>query len=209
MNITIEKDKVIIDGVEYIRWGKSEEITEIKEVKTEDNILNHSNLINLVKTFESFFQKAYRCPAGVPTIGYGTIKYSDGRSVQLGETISKEQAEVELNREIEEKWNGIKGLILVPLNVNQKDALVSFAYNCGVQAFKTSTLLKKINANQLDDVPNQLMKWVNANGKALPGLWRRRLAESLLFMGIKEIPSKYDNDYANMKYFPADWKKYI
>ncbi len=71
---------------------------------------------------------------------------------------------------------------------------MSFAYNCGVQAFKNSTLLKKINANQLDEVPNQLMKWINANGKALPGLWRRRLAEALLFMGIKEIPSKYDND---------------
>ena len=139
----------------------------------------------------------------------GTIKYSNGKNVQLGETITKEQAEIELNREIEEKWNGIKGLILVPLNVNQQDALVSFAYNCGVQAFKNSTLLKKINANQLDEVPNQFMKWINANGKALPGLWRRRLAEALLFMGIKEIPSKYDNDYANMKYFPADWKKYI
>ena len=100
-------------------------------------------------------------------------------------------------------------MIKIPLTVNQQDALVSFAYNCGVQGFKNSTLLKKINANQLDEVPNQLMKWVNANGKALPGLWRRRLAEALLFMGIKEIPTKYDNDYANMKYFPADWKKYI
>ena len=206
MQIIIETNKVIIDGVEYIKWQKTE---EVQEIKIEDNILNHSNLINLVKTFESFFSKAYRCPAGVTTIGYGTIKYSNGKNVQLGETITKEQAEIELNREIEEKWNGIKGLILVPLNVNQQDALVSFAYNCGVQAFKNSTLLKKINANQLDEVPNQLMKWINANGKALPGLWRRRLAEALLFMGIKEIPAKYDNDYANMKYFPADWKKYI
>ena len=118
MQIIIETNKVIIDGVEYIKWQKTE---ESQEVKIEDNILNHSNLINLVKTFESFFSKAYRCPAGVTTIGYGTIKYSNGKNVQLGETITKEQAEIELNREIEEKWNGIKGLILVPLNVNQQD----------------------------------------------------------------------------------------
>jgi hypothetical protein len=69
-------------------------------------------------------------------------------------------------------------MVKQPLTQNQFDVLVDFAYNAGVGALKSSTLLKKVNAAQFDAVPAELMKWTKGGGKVLPGLVRRRQAES-------------------------------
>ena len=135
--------------------------------------------------------------------------YKNGKAVKQGETITQEEATIEMNYEIEEKANNISKYIKVKLNTNQLDALVSFAYNCGVAAFKNSTLLKKLNTGDYSAVPNELMKWINASGKPQPGLWRRRLAEGLLWRGITQIPTKYDTNFASIKYFPSNWKNYL
>ena len=69
--------------------------------------------------------------------------------------------------------------------------------------------MKKLNAGNFEAIPNELMKWINASGKPQPGLWRRRLAEALLWQGITQIPKKYDKNFASIKYFPNNWKNYL
>lgn len=194
------------------------EVSEVNEVNEEDNntmdnqINNHEQLIRLVKHFESFYPKAYLDPVKIPTIGYGTIRYKNGNKVKLGDTITKSEAINEMLHELNQKYNSIKSHIKVDLNTNQIDALVSFAYNVGEGALINSTLLKKVNEGKFDEVPSQFMRWINAGGKPLPGLWRRRLAESMLFQGLlNKVPdsSKIPKNYADIKYFPNDYTRFV
>lgn len=207
MQLQIFENKIIKDGIVFL----PEELSEPEENKNSDenNILKHINLINLIKHFEGFYSKSYVCEGGKWTIGYGTVIYKSGKAVKQGETITEEQAIIEMNHELEEKANNILKNIKVELNTNQLDAIVSFTYNCGVAAFKNSTLLKKLNTGDYSAVPNELMKWINASGKPQPGLWRRRLAEGLLWQGITKIPTRYDKNFASIKYFPSNWKNYL
>ena len=207
MQLQIFENKIIKDNIVFIPKDLNNSVENTNNA--ESDILKHINLINLIKHFEGFKPKAYVCEGGKWTIGYGTTIYMTGKAVKEGETITHEQAVIEMNHEIEEKAAGIMKYVKVNLNVNQIDTLVSFAYNCGVTAFKNSTLLKKLNAGDYAAVPNELMKWINASGMPQPGLWRRRLAEALLWQGITQIPKKYDKNFANMKYFPANWKNYL
>lgn len=138
--------------------------------------------IELIKQFEGFFSKAYLCPASVPTIGFGTIKYQTGKKVQLGETITMEQAEDELMYELKKICMVFKANV----NQNQFDALVSFAYNLGTGALLNSTLFKKVRANPNDPtIRDEFMKWnkarVGGKLKELKGLTRRRKAEADLY----------------------------
>mgnify|MGYP003136316221 FL=1 len=119
---------------------------------------------------------AYKCPAGVWTIGYGHIK-----GVSEGMTITQEQAEQMLLDELIEYENYINELVTVPLSQNQFDALVSWVYNLGPANLKSSTLLKVLNSNDFEGVPAQIVRWNKANGKVLEGLTRRREAEAELF----------------------------
>ena len=138
--------------------------------------------IELIKQFEGFFPDAYLCPASVPTIGFGTIKYQNGNKVHLGEKITIEQAEDELMYELKKIC-----MVFKPnLNQNQFDALVSFAYNLGTGALLNSTLYKKVKANPNDvSIRDEFMKWnkarVNGKLKELKGLTRRRKAEADLY----------------------------
>ena len=118
----------------------------------------------------------------------------------------------QLIRLVNQKFKAIRDSIKVPLNTNQWDALLSFAYNVGEGALKNSTLLKKVNEGNFDEVPSQFMRWINAGGRPLAGLWRRRLAEALLFQGkLYKIPesSKIPTDYASIKYFPEEYNQYV
>lgn len=138
--------------------------------------------VQLVKSFEGCFLNAYLCPAKVWTIGYGSTKYQNGNPVKQGDKITQKEAETLLSDTLDEFSNGVSKLIKVELNDNQFSALVSFAFNLGVGALSKSTLLKKVNANQNDKTIEQdFMKWVNAGGKKLNGLVRRRTAESKLY----------------------------
>lgn len=139
------------------------------------------NGLNLIKKFEGFYPKAYLCPAKVPTIGYGTIRYFNGNKVKIGDVITEEQATIELSEYIKKDEAVINGLGL-NLNQNQFDALISFTYNLGMTNFLSSTLLKKIRVSKNDpSIKNEFMKWVKAGGKTLNGLIRRREEEAKLY----------------------------
>lgn len=133
--------------------------------------------IDLIKEFEGFRARAYMCPANVLTIGYGHTK-----SCQPGQVISMARGEQLLKEDLKRFENAVNVLVKVPLNQNQFDALVSFAFNVGVNAFKNSTLLRVLNQGNYDRASSELMRWVNGGGKKLPGLVRRRKAEKALFL---------------------------
>ena len=132
--------------------------------------------INLIKHFEGCELEAYKCPAGVWTIGYGHIK-----GVQQGDVITEQQADDMLVEELEEYDNYLHNLVNCPLNQNQFDALVSWVYNLGSSNLQASTLLKVLNAGDYAGVPAQMLRWNKAGGKVLEGLTRRRQAEADLF----------------------------
>ena len=132
--------------------------------------------INLIKHFEGCELNAYKCPAGVWTIGYGHIK-----GVSEGMSITQEQAEQMLLDELKEYENYINELVTVNLSQNQFDALVSWVYNLGPANLQSSTLLKVLNSGDYSGVPAQIERWNKAGGKVLEGLIRRREAESALF----------------------------
>lgn len=138
--------------------------------------------INLIKEFEGLSLTAYLCPAGVPTIGYGTTIYPNGERVKIGQHCNEEDATKYLMQEICRKSINISNYFTKPLTDNQYGALLSFAYNLGEGSLKQSTLLKKVNANPNDpSIANEFKKWVHANGKKLQGLVRRREAEAKLY----------------------------
>lgn len=134
----------------------------------------------LVKEFEGLRLKAYRCPAGIWTIGYG----STGKAVHEGLTITAEQAEEWLKRDLARFEKRVSVLVIVPLNQSQFDALVSFDFNTG--ALGRSTLLRLLNRGEYETVPAELAKWTRGGGKVLPGLVRRRAAEAALFTSKPE-----------------------
>jgi lysozyme len=141
------------------------------------------NCINLIKLFEGYKVKAYLCPAGVVTIGWGSTMYTDGRKIKMGDTISEQQAEQMLMWELKNKSIALHGLIL---NQNQFDSCLSFIYNVGIGAFAKSTLKKKILANPNDPtIKDEFMKWnkarVGGELMELKGLTRRRTAEAELY----------------------------
>jgi lysozyme len=138
--------------------------------------MSQGGLDNLLKKFEGCKLKAYRCPAGVCTIGYGHTSAAGTPEVTDGMTITQAQADDILKRDIVKYEISVMDLVKVPLTQNQFDVLVDFAYNAGVGNLKSSTMLKKINSGNLDMVPSELMKWTKGGGKVLPGLVRRRQA---------------------------------
>ena len=153
---------------------------------------NESGL-SLIKSFEGLRLKAYKCPAGVWTIGYGHT----GKDVKPGMIITEEQAEEYLRQDLERFEKGVDDLVEVDINENQYSALVSLAYNIGLGNFKKSTLLKLINKgnqNELEAVHSQFKRWVWAGSQILPGLQRRREAEFKLYSTPESIDDFYKCD---------------
>ena len=143
-----------------------------------------NNGLNLIKEFEGFSSAPYLCPAGVPTIGYGNTFYEDGTKVTLKDKPITEQRATELLEFIANKTfsENINKVVKVPLNQNQFDALVSFAYNIGNKNFNWSTLLKKLNQSDYEGASLEFGRWNQANGKILNGLVLRRQKEKELFL---------------------------
>lgn len=136
--------------------------------------------LGLVKSSEGFRANAYPDPAtgGVPwTIGYGFTK-----GVKRGDKITLADADARLIREYDEYEAGVRKQVKVPLSANQLGALVCFAFNVGLGALKTSTLLRLLNGGHYDQVPAQLARWNKANGKVMGGLTSRRALEAALFV---------------------------
>jgi len=137
---------------------------------------------DLIKQFEGCKLKAYKCPAGLDTIGYGNTWYPDGTKIKPGDVITQERAIELLDIIVEDFAKKVKPLIKQNLTDNNFSALVSFAYNTGVTNLKSSTLLKKVNADPKDpSIKAEFMKWVRANDKVLNGLVKRREAEAKLY----------------------------
>lgn len=137
---------------------------------------------DLIISFEGIRLEAYKCPAGVWTIGVG----STVPVVHPGEVITKQQALARFDKDLSKFENAVDRLVKVTLTQNQFDALVSFTFNVGEGALAKSTLLKKLNAGQYDAVPAELMKWTKGGGKELPGLVRRRRAEAAMWRDVDE-----------------------
>ena len=134
--------------------------------------------LSLIKKFEGCELEAYKCAAGVWTIGYGSTN-----NVKEGMEISQERAEMLLLEDVEVFEESVNKLVEVPLEQNQFDALVSWTFNLGSTNLKNSTLLKVLNDKDYEGVPAQIKRWNKAGGKVLQGLIRRREAEALLFEG--------------------------
>ena len=132
--------------------------------------------LDLIKQFEGLYLNAYRCPAGVPTIGYGHTA-----GVAMGQTITQQQADDYLRRDVRQFARAVARLVTVPLTQGQFDALVSFAFNLGEGALAQSTLLRLLNAGDYAGAAAQFDRWNKAGGRVLPGLVRRRAAERALF----------------------------
>ena len=134
--------------------------------------------IDLIKGFEGLVSKAYLCPAGVWTIGYGHTK-----AVKQGMVISELQADYFLKEDLTVFENYLNSIGLgTKLNQNQFDALISWTFNVGTTAVNNSTLLKLVCANPNNEsIRNEFAKWVYSKGKKLPGLVRRREAEANLY----------------------------
>lgn len=133
---------------------------------------------DLIKKFEGCRLKAYKCPAGIWTIGYGHT----GPDVKEGLTITNYQAGALLVGDLHKFENAIKLCVRVPLIQNQFDALVAFTFNVGAGALQKSTLLKKLNAGDYTGAANEFLKWDKAGGVTLSGLTTRRKEERELFL---------------------------
>ena len=132
----------------------------------------------LIKKFEGCELTAYQDSVDVWTIGYGHTK-----GVEDGQEITQEEAEEMLASELDEYEGYINDLVECDLEQCQFDALVAWVYNLGPTNLRSSTMLKRLNSNDLEDVPSQIKRWNKAGGKVLKGLVRRREAEALLFEG--------------------------
>ena len=150
--------------------------------------------INLVKRFEGLHKLnennqvvAYKCPAGVWTIGWGHTA-----GVKEGDVVTISDCENFLRQDLEECGQVIKRNVKVPLTQAQFDSLASFIFNLGAGNFKSSTLLKKLNKGSYDEVPEQLLRWnkarVDGSLTELRGLTRRRTAEATLFTVDYPLP---------------------
>ena len=139
-----------------------------------------ANGINLICGFEGLELKAYDDGVGVWTIGYGTT-IVNGIKVKKGDTCTIEQAKSYMVQDLKKFESAVDTSVKVTITQNQFDALVSLAYNIGTGAFKSSTLLKKLNAKDFKGAAAQFDRWNRAGGKVMQGLVNRRAKERKLF----------------------------
>lgn len=140
----------------------------------------------LCRQFEGYRAKPYLCPAGVPTIGYGSTYYADGRKVTLEDApMSEPDARALLMYELQHTYlpGALRQCPSLIADERKCNAIVDFCYNLGIGRLQTSTLKRKINAGDWEGAREQLMLWTRGGGKVLPGLVRRREAEKALLLG--------------------------
>ena len=150
--------------------------------------MNPSDLcLELIELSEGFRSMPYSDAAGVGTVGYGH-KILSGEDFSAG--LTEAQAKTLLASDAQRAAQAVDGLVTVPLNQNQFDALVDFAFNLGANALRESTLLRLLNAGNYAAIPNEMQRWIYASDKVLPGLVTRRKREASLWCGnqnFKEI----------------------
>jgi lysozyme len=154
----------------------------------------------LLSEWEGFELNVYRDVAGLPTIGVGHLLTKDelssgklfikGVAIQYGAGLSQQLVLDLLAQDLQGFETGITESVKVPLSQNEFDALVAFAFNIGLMAFKESTLLKELNQGQLQDVPAQLRRWIHSGGQVSRGMVNRREKEVALWNSDGAIARK-------------------
>ena len=134
--------------------------------------------LDLIRKYEGLRLVAYVCPGGKLTIGYGHT----GPDVKSGQKIDVERANELLIKDVQRFEVAVNELVTVPMTQGMLDALISFSFNLGAGSLKSSTLLKKLNADDLDGAANEFLKWNKAKGNVLAGLTERRKSERELFL---------------------------
>lgn len=134
--------------------------------------------LELIKKYEGFSSQAYKCPAGVWTVGWGHT----GHDVNKDTILTPEEAELMLKKEVENLQEQILFLLDNKPTANELDALTSLVYNVGLGAFKKSRLLKRINLKENGElISKEWIEFNKANGKIIKGLLRRRAEEICLY----------------------------
>ena len=144
------------------------------------------NALSIVECSEGLFRDAYLDPVGIPTIGFGTIAYPNGRAVEIGDSISDAEASAFLRFDCENTAKDLTSATSgIGLNQNQFDALLSFCYNLGIGALLRSALLAKLKQRDFAGAAAEFPRWnkghVNGIKVELPGLTTRRTVERALF----------------------------
>jgi lysozyme len=131
-----------------------------------------------IKKHEALRLKSYMDTSGVWTIGYGNTFYENGNKVKSGDVLTSDRANTLFENIVNKFANAVESLLSVRVTQNQFDSLVSLAYNIGINNFKKSSLLKKVNANPLDrSIKDSFEVWSKSAGKVSKGLINRRKAE--------------------------------
>ena len=131
--------------------------------------------VGCVASFEGLRTVAYMDPVGIPTVCFGETE-----GVRLGDKYTAEECRALLGDRVAEFGRAVDRCVTAPLPPARKAALVSFSYNVGVEAFCTSTLVKKLNSGDTVGACDQLLRWTKAKGFELPGLVKRRQQERQL-----------------------------
>jgi lysozyme len=148
----------------------------------------------LIRQSEGLRLESYRDAVGVWTIGYGHTSAAGAPEVVPGQHISREEANAILRRDVEAFADGVRQALSRRIGAQQFSALVSFAYNVGLGAFRRSSVLNAVNAGEDAAVPQRLSLWVKAGGRRLPGLVKRRAAEAALYMQQEKSVPPEDRD---------------
>jgi lysozyme len=138
--------------------------------------------LDLIKEFEGFRSKSYRCPANVLTVGFGHTSMAGPPLVTENMSISRAEGERILKADLKKYEAYVREAIKVELTPAQYSAAVSLCFNIGGSAFKRSSVARFCNKRQWKSAADAFMLWNKAGGKVLPGLTRRRAAEAALFM---------------------------
>ncbi|MCS5421236.1 MULTISPECIES: lysozyme [Psychrilyobacter] len=159
--------------------------------------------IDLLKHFESYEMKAYTCPSGVWTIGWGFTQVN-GKKVKEGDIMTLEVADIELVKQLRIYENVVKKAIMIKkINQNQYDALISLCYNIGGSSFRRSDIVKEVNSRNFIGACRIFNLWSKAAEKRSKGLLRRRMSERNLFCSwpdpiVKVVPKNYQETFKEL-----------
>ncbi len=170
-----------VDAADKLIATAYDDLNDMLGIATDEMHISPSG-IDLICNFEGKRLTAYDDGVGVWTIGFGTTVYPNGIKVMKGDTCTEAQAKTYMAHDLKKFEATVNKAVTVQLNQNQFDALVSLAYNIGTNAFSKSTLVKKLNANDIRGAADQFDVWVNAGGKRMQGLVNRRAKEKEVFL---------------------------
>ena len=170
-----------VDAADKLIATAYDDLNDMLGIATDEMHISPSG-IDLICNFEGKRLTAYDDGVGVWTIGFGTTVYPNGIKVMKGDTCTEAQAKTYMAHDLKKFEATVNKAVTVQLNQNQFDALLSLAYNIGASAFSQSTLVKKLNANDIRGAADQFDVWVNAGGKHMQGLVNRRAKEKALFL---------------------------